>query len=336
MAGLKTKFGARSTAVEVTEGIDLTGKVVIITGANVGIGKETARVLALRGADVVLAVRSVEGGEKVKVEIEEEERKRNEGGREGEGERGVKCGSVRVLPLDLSSFASVREFVGKFEALELPLHVLINNAGVMETPFQLTAAGHELQFATNHLGHFLLTQLLLPKLKASAGEGPSGECRVVNLSSLRHHNTYPQGIRFDLLDSPDGYSPLLAYGQSKLANILHAKELTRRLREEGVNVTVNAVHPGVILTNLLRHLLPEGSIKRTFFMAAYHVGIKVFFKSIPQGAATTCFVAVHPSLASVSGKYFVDCQEAEPSTFAKNEEIAQKLWDVSEKLTQEV
>ncbi|XP_010543328.1 PREDICTED: short-chain dehydrogenase TIC 32, chloroplastic-like isoform X2 [Tarenaya hassleriana] len=298
-------FGSASTAEEVTQGIDASHLTAIITGL------ETARVLAKRGAHVVIGARNVGAAEAAKREI----LKHNSSAR------------VHVLHLDLSSVSSVGSFVRDFDSLHLPLHLLINNAGIMFCPFQLSQDGIELQFATNHIGHFLLTNLLLEKMKKTAKE--SGvEGRIVNLSSIAHNFTYPHGLRFDSLNDVSRYSDKRAYGQSKLANILHALELSRRLQEEGVNITVNSVHPGLILTNLFQHtaLLMKFLKYFSFFL----------WKTIPQGAATTCYVALHPSLKGVTGKYFADCNEVTPSKLARDESLAQKLWDFSVKLINSV
>ncbi|KAK1264863.1 hypothetical protein QJS04_geneDACA011214 [Acorus gramineus] len=230
---------------------------------------------------------------------------------------------VEVLKLDLSSLKSVRAFVDEFLALDLPLNMLINNAGVMFCPYQLSEDKIELQFATNHLGHFHLTNLLLDKMKRTAKE-TGIEGRIVNLASIAHRYTYNKGIRFDKLNDNSGYSDKKAYGQSKLANILHANELSRRLQEERANITVNSVHPGVIMTNLMRH--------STHLMRLLKVFSFFIWKNVPQGAATTCFVALHPSLEGVTGKYFFDCNETHPSALAQNGELAKELWDFSNKL----
>lgn len=300
-------FGSASTAEQVTEGIDASKLTAIVTGGASGIGFETARVLVLRGAHVIIGARNLEAAK------EAQERILNE------------CSSAKVdiIRLDLSSIKSVRDFVNDFEALNLPLNILINNAGVMFCPFQLSKDGVEMQFATNHLGHFLLTNLLLDNMKETAKV--SGiEGRIVNLSSIAHVHTYDGGFRFDEINSENGYSDKKAYGQSKLANILHAKELSRRLKEEGVNITVNSVHPGLIMTNLMRHSLTL--MKFLNFLTAF------LWKTVPQGAATTCYVALHPSLKGETGKYFLDCNEMQPSALARDEELAKKLWDFSNKL----
>ncbi|KAK9927176.1 hypothetical protein M0R45_024375 [Rubus argutus] len=301
-------FSSTSTAEEVTQGIDATGLTVIVTGASSGIGTETTRVLALRGAHVVMAVRNKDAGTTVKEAILKE----------------IPDAKIDVMELDLSSLASVRKFAADYIALGLPLNILINNAGVMASPFKLSQDNIELQFATNHLGHFLLTDLLLETMKSTSRES-NIEGRIVNLSSLGHQYSYREGILFDAINDESRYSKYYAYGQSKLANILHAKELNRRLKEEGVEITANAVHPGAILTNLMRY--------DNFLHYVMKVLRAFIAKSIPQGAATTCFVALHPQVKGVSGEYFVDCNVAKPSSQAKDAELATKLWDFSLTLT---
>lgn len=301
-------FSANSTAEEVSHGIDGADLTAIVTGASSGIGIETARVLALRGVHVVMAVRNMDAGKNVKETIIKE----------------IPSAKIEVMDLDLSSMASVRKFASEYISSGLPLNLLINNAGVMAPPFTLSKDNIELQFATNHLGHFLLTNLLLESMKNTAHESNT-EGRIVNLSSEGHRFSYSEGIRFDKINDEPGYSTIYAYGQSKLANILHAKELTRRLKEEGVNITANALHPGAILTNLLRH---HGIIN--VFANIFN---KLVLKSIPQGAATTCYVALHPQIKGVSGEYFVDNNIAKPSSHAIDAELAKKLWDFSLELT---
>ncbi|XP_059667799.1 short-chain dehydrogenase TIC 32 B, chloroplastic-like [Cornus florida] len=300
-------FGSASTAEQVTDGIDATNLTAIITGGASGIGLETARVLALRKAHVVIAARNIDAANEAKHLI----LKDNETAR------------VDVLKLDLCSMKSIRAFADKFHALNLPLNVLINNAGVMFCPYQLSEDGIEMQFATNHLGHFLLTNLLLDKMKGTA-KATGIEGRIVNLSSIAHLHTYEGGISFDKINDQRSYSDKKAYGQSKLANILHANELSRRLQEEGANITVNSVHPGLIMTNLMRH--------SALLMRVLKVFTCPMWKNVPQGAATTCYVALHPKLKGVTGKYFLDCNEYTPSKLATDEVLAKKLWDFSNKL----
>ncbi|XP_061341425.1 short-chain dehydrogenase TIC 32 B, chloroplastic-like isoform X1 [Gastrolobium bilobum] len=303
----RSGFGSASTAEQVTEGIDASNLTAIVTGGASGIGLETARVLALRKAHVIIAARNMVSAKKAKEQILQE----NESAK------------VDIMKLDLCSVKSVRSFVDNFIALDLPLNILINNAGVMFCPFKLSEDGIELQFATNHLGHFLLTNLLLDKMKRTA-KATGIEGRIINLSSIAHNFTYRKGIRFDKINDQTGYFNKKAYGQSKLANILHANELSRRLQEEGVNITANSVHPGVIMTPLMRH--------SSYLMHLLKIFTFYIWKNIPQGAATTCYVALHPNVEGVTGKYFVDCNEFKPSAFASNKQLGKKLWDFSNNL----
>ncbi|CAI0417264.1 unnamed protein product [Linum tenue] len=206
-------FSARSTAEEVTEGIDAAGLTAIVTGATSGIGVDTTRVLALRGAHVVMAVRNVEAGKKLKESILKE----------------IPSAKIDVMQLELSSMASVRKFATEYIDSCLSLNILINNAGIMAPPFSLSPDGIELQFATNHVGHFLLTHLLLDTMKKTARES-NREGRIVIVSSDGHKFAYSEGIRFDKINNEAEYNCYRAYGQSKVANILHAKELARRLK----------------------------------------------------------------------------------------------------------
>ncbi|KAK9724655.1 hypothetical protein RND81_05G090100 [Saponaria officinalis] len=232
----------------------------------------------------------------------------------------IPAAKVDTMELDLSSMASVRKFVSEYKSSNRPLNLLINNAGVMATPFTLSKDNIELQFATNHLGHFLLTHLLLDSMKKTACES-GREGRIVNVSSEAHRFAYPEGIRFDKLNDPASYQSWRAYGQSKLANILHAKELTKRLKDEGVQITANSLHPGTINTNLFRY---NSFVDSVFSKLGNYV-----LKSVPQGAATTCYVALHPQVKGVSGEYFSDSNVAKPTSVAEDATLAEKLWDFS-------
>lgn len=302
-------FSASSTAEHVAAGIDGTGLTAIVTGASSGIGAETARVLALHGVHVVMAVRSVGAGKKVKEDILKE----------------TPNAKIEIMELDLSSLASVRNFAAEYNSLGLPLNLLINNAGIMAPPFTLSKDKIELQFATNHLGHFLLTNLLLDTMKRTSRESQK-EGRIVNVASEGHRFPYSEGIRFDKMNDKSSYSTISSYGQSKLANILHAKELARRLKEEGVEITANSLHPGAIATNLLRH---HGFIEGMVNWVGKYV-----LKNVQQGAATQCYVALHPQVKGVSGEYFSDSNIANPSALAKDTELAKKLWDFSLTMTE--
>jgi len=303
-------FGSASTAEEVTAGVDATNLTAIVTGATNGIGKETARVLALRGANVIIPARTLESGQKVKESLADQ----------------VPSSKLHVMEMDLSSLSSVRNFARSFNTSHKHLNILINNAGIMACPYQLSEDGIELQFATNHVGHFLLTSLLLDKMKSTASEtGVQG--RIINVSSVAHKRS--DGTCFELkkLNDKARYSPFIAYSHSKLANILHANELSRRFQEEGCDLTANSLHPGVIFTNIVRYIAGNSVLLPILSPLA-----KLVLKGVPQGAATTCYLALHPDLKNVSGKYFADCNEATPTAVARDTELAKKLWLLSEEL----
>jgi NAD(P)-dependent dehydrogenase (short-subunit alcohol dehydrogenase family) len=320
---VQTGFGAGSTIWDVVEGVDLSGRRAIVTGASSGIGIETARALAVAGAEVTLAVRDPTAGERTASEI-----------------RDTTGAAVRVGWLDLADLDSVRTFVSAWDG---PLHLLVNNAGVMALPSRrLTTRGWELQFATNHLGHFALTRGLHDALAAGAHSG--GEARVVSLSS-RGHLRSP--VVFDDLNfSKRAYDPWLAYGQSKTANILLAVEAHRRWSPEGI--TANAVHPGAIFeTNLSRHMSPD-VLERVWTQVRERQAQSGGFglKTREQGAATSVLVATSPQLNAIGGRYFEDCNEAHilppvfpPETasgvapYALDPDNAVRLWELSEHMT---
>ncbi|KAJ1274817.1 hypothetical protein BS78_05G089500 [Paspalum vaginatum] len=305
-------FGAASTAEEVTAGVDATSLTAIVTGATNGIGKETARVLALRGAQVIIPARTLESGLKVKESLAEQ----------------VPSAKLHVMEMDLSSLSSVRDFARSFDASHEHLNILVNNAGIMACPYQLSKDGVELQFATNHVGHFLLTNLLLDKMKSTAREtGVQG--RIINVSSIAHKRSDGTCFELNKLNDKARYQPFIAYAHSKLANILHANELSRRFQEEGCNLTANSLHPGVIFTNIIRYVAANRALVSVVSPVA-----NLFLKSVPQGAATTCYLALHPSLKDVSGKYFADCNEATPTAVARDSELAKRLWSFSEELVE--
>ncbi|KAK9076636.1 hypothetical protein SSX86_004970 [Deinandra increscens subsp. villosa] len=303
-------YGSKSTAEQVvTDNCpDLDSCTAIITGATSGIGAETARVLARRGARLVIPARSLKTAEETKNRIVSE----------------FRDARITVMRLDLSSLNSVRRFVSDFEALDLPLNLLINNAGKFSYDYGISEDGIEMTFATNYLGHFLLTKLLMKKMVATAKTtGIQG--RIVNVSSGIH--TWFSG---DLIRSlgqitrdKSRYDATRAYAISKLANVLHTKELACRLQMMEANVTVNCVHPGIVRTGLTRDR--EGFITDLVFFLT-----SKFLKTIPQAAATTCYVATHPKLRNVSGKYFADCNEASNSEIGCNLKEAARLWSFSE------
>lgn len=301
---ITTPFSAETTAAEVLADVDLTGRRAIVTGGASGIGVETARALAGAGAEVTLAVRDLAAGERTAADIV---------GTTGNDR-------VRVAPLDLADQASVAAFVAEWAG---PLHMLINNAGVMASPLVRTPQGWEMQFATNHLGHFALATGLHRALAAA------GTARVVSVSSSAHHRS--PVVFDDIHFERRPYDPWSAYGQSKTANVLFAVEATRRWAEDGI--TVNALMPGGIRTNLQRHVSEE-DLER---LRAAAGGASVW-KTPQQGAATSVLVAASPLLDGVGGRYFEDCNEAVVGVlsarngvaeYALDPEAAARLWQVS-------
>ena len=287
-------FGYGSTAEQVTEGLSLEGKTILVTGCNSGLGQEALRVLALRGARVVGTARTLDKAKAACAAVK---------------------GKTVPLACELSDPASVRACVEAVKREALRLDAILCNAGIMALPKLAQAYGVELQLFTNHIGHFMLVTGLLDQLAADG--------RVVMLSSGAHTMAPKEGIQFDNLSGEKGYQAWRAYGQSKMANLLFAKELARRFA--GTRKTANAVHPGVIKTNLGRHMNPVAS----FLFGT--VGPLVL-KSVPQGAATEVYVAVHPAVATTSGAYFADCNVARPRPDADDPALAARLWEVSEKI----
>ena len=299
MTRIRTSFGFRSTAAEVAKGIDLSGRRVIVTGGASGIGVETARALAGIGAEVTLAVRDTDAGARVAADIT--------------ATTGSKA--IHVAKLDLTDRASITAFVAAWDG---PLHVLINNAGIMACPEQRTAEGWELQFATNHLGHFALAVGLHDALAAD------GNARIVAVSSGAH--MLSPVIFDDLHFVFRRYDPWLAYGQSKTANMLFAVGATARWAKDGI--TANALNPGAIATNLQRHI--GGKL----------VTPPELQKTREQGAATSVLLAISPLLEGVGGRYFSDCNEVERVThrpadysgvapYALDPANAERLWEES-------
>ncbi|GAA6073766.1 retinol dehydrogenase 14a [Tachysurus ichikawai] len=274
-------------------------KTVIVTGANSGIGKATAAELLRREARVIIACRSVERGDRAAQEIRQLQ---------------PDTGQLLVRPLDLACMSSVRSFCLQINKEEPRLDVLINNAGVYQCPYSRTEDGFEMQFGVNHLGHFLLTHLLLDLLKRSA---PS---RVVVVSS----KLYKRGeINFDDLNSEHCYDAAAAYARSKLANLLFTLELSRRLEDTGV--TVNALTPGIVRTNLGRHVHVPLLAKPLVSLASW-----ALLRSPEEGAKTSVYLACSPDVEGVRGKCFADCQEMKLLPKATDEDVAKKLWDISE------
>jgi len=314
---ITTPFTAASTAEDVARGIDLAGLRAVVTGASSGIGAETARVLVSAGAEVTLAVRNTEAGEAVADRIAPP----------------TGTGSVRVRSLDLADQGTIADFVAAWSG---PLHLLINNAGVITSDLERTPQGWELQFATNHLGHFSLAVGLRSALALGAADRDGA--RVIALSSTAHMRA---GIDFDDLQfERRHYDPQIAYAQSKTANSLFAVEATRRWAGDGI--VANAVNPGGVATGLQRSFSPQ---QRKSLDDAEAAGI-FRYKSIAQGAATTLVAAVSPEFAHTGGHYLDDGQEAytvpndasladDPhgvKEWALDLELAERLWTVSSAL----
>jgi NAD(P)-dependent dehydrogenase (short-subunit alcohol dehydrogenase family) len=302
---ITTPFDAESTAAQVISGIDLTGRRTVVTGGASGIGVETARVLASAGAEVTLAVRNLEAGERTAAEITDS------------------TGNKRVLvaPLDLADQGSVAAFVAAWDG---PLHILVNNAGVMASPLMRTPEGWEMQFATNHLGHFALATGLHDAMALAGG------ARIVSVSSSAHHRSPVvfEDIHFERRE----YEPWSAYGQSKTANVLFAVEATKQWASDGI--TANALMPGGIRTNLQRYV-SEDELDR---LRAAAGATTARWKTPEQGAATSILVATSPLLDGIGGRYFEDCNEAEVgklsarngvAAYALDPEAAARLWQVS-------
>ena len=281
--------------------VDISGKTVLITGGNSGIGKYTAIGLAQRGARVVFTSRNVRKGDVAQAEIRELTKGRH----------------IDSLELDLASFKSIERFVTEFQAKYERLDILVLNAGVVLDQRSETKQGFETTFGTNHLGHFYLTQLLRDQLVASA------PARVVVVASDAH-KAAREGLDFDDLMSTKSYATMKVYGRSKLANILFSNELARQL--EGTGVTSNALHPGVVRSGFGQDG-DLGAIGRVFLTLA-----SAFMIGPERGARTSVYVASHPELEGRTGGYYAKCREAKRTGAAQDEAAAKKLWKISEEL----
>jgi NAD(P)-dependent dehydrogenase (short-subunit alcohol dehydrogenase family) len=305
MSRILTPFYAESTSNDVLDGVDLTGRRAIVTGAASGIGAETARALTAAGAHVTIAVRNLAAGRQAAEQIVEQT------GRD----------TVAVAPLELTDLSSIDAFVGGWDG---PLHILVNNAGIMALPeLHRTEQGWELQFATNHLGHFRLAFGLHQALTAA------GDARVVSVSSNAHRRS--PVVFDDIHFRHRPYDPWSAYGQSKTANVLFAVEAAKRWAADGI--VANALNPGGIRTGLQRHqeanITPE--IQAIFDNYPW--------RNVEQGAATSVLLAASPLIAGVTGRYFEDCNEAVVTTdpeavqgvrpHALDPDDAARLWQVS-------
>lgn len=294
----KSNYGFATTADQVAKGIDLSGKTVLITGCNSGLGYESMKTMAAQGAHVIGTARTKEKAAKACDSVD---------------------GKTTPLVCELTDFDSIVNCANAVNELDKPIDILMCNAGIMALPKLEQVYGLEKQFVVNHLGHYILTRRLLGQVEA-AKEG-----RIVVLSSLAYKNAPPQGINFDDLSFKNTkYRPFTAYGQSKLANALFSLELSRRYA--GTSVTSNSIHPGVVGTNLGRYI--SGKMRKP--------GDKLpkNFKTAAQGASTQVYVAVEPKLKGITGYYFEDCNPVQPETSQMEDlDLAKKLWDVSEELT---
>lgn len=295
----RSDYGFATTCDEVTAGSDLSGMTVLITGCNSGLGYESMRTLAAHGAHVIGTGRTLEKAQ-------------------------VACDSVtgKTTPLvcELTDFPSIVACADAVAAMDVPLDVLMCNAGIMALPKLEQVNGLEKQFVVNHLGHYILTRRLLGQVEAA----PAG--RIVMLSSEGYRLAPPEGIQFDNLSGEKGYKAFKAYGQTKLANALFSRELARRYAD--TPLTSNAVHPGLVATNLARYFMtqprdPDEPLRKGF-------------KTADQGASTQVYCAIDANLDGVSGFYFEDCNPVEPDgPHMHDDALALKLWDVSEELTAE-
>ena len=309
---LTSPFRHDSTAIEVVTGVDLRGRTAIVTGAYSGIGLETARALLLGGASVTLAVRDRERGLRTAADLAAST------GRD----------RVSVGRLDLAHLTSIRRFASEWLESHDRLDILVNNAGLMACPLRRTGRGWELQFATNHVGHAALTQLLLPALRTAE------HARVVQLSSIGHRLSAVEfdDVHFERRD----YDKWRAYGQSKTANALFAVGLQQQHGGDGIDSF--AVHPGAIMTRLQRHLPDDELAALGWSDATRREGLG--FKTPSQGAATSVWAATAPELSGRGGRYLEDCAEAEPAVpgerargvaaHATDPEAAERLWALTE------
>lgn len=277
----------------------MRGRTVLLTGATSGIGAATALELARRDADLILVCRNRERGEATAQAVK----------------AGGGSGSVEILLCDLAKLEDVRRVAADILASERPLHVLLNNAAVVNLERRLTADGIEESFAVNHLAPFLLTNLVLPRLRQST------PARVVTVASDAHK--FVTGINFEDLGFEHGYGWMKSYGQSKLANIMFAYELDRRL--QGSGVTSNCLHPGAVATGL--------GMNNGWWARGLIRLLRPFFKTSERGAETSVFLASSPTVEGVSGKYFSNCRELKSAQSSYDRDAVQRLWNLSVEMT---
>jgi len=274
----------------------MQGKRIAITGPTAGIGRETALELARRGAELILFCRNPEKGAALAAEIADTGAPR-----------------AQVITMDMASLASVREAGAEFLALDLPLDVLVNNAGVVNTSRRETTDGYEEMLAVNHFAPFLFTGLLLPAIQPVSG------ARIVNVASDAH--AFVRSMNFDDMQAQKNFKTFREYGRSKLANMLFTLSLSQRLTSS--SVTVNCLHPGAVSTSL-------GTQNKGLFSAVLPLLLKPFFRSPERGAETSIYLCCDDSVASVTGRYFANCKQVRAKPWATDEVAAQRLWDYTE------
>jgi NAD(P)-dependent dehydrogenase (short-subunit alcohol dehydrogenase family) len=299
-----SEFNRRHSAEQVSDGVDLSGRHALVTGANTGIGRETARVLALRGASVTMACRDLEKAKRARDEIV------------AQSGSTIPAERLDVGELDLASLASVRNFGARFLESGRPLHLLVNNAGVMLPSRRQTADGFEAHFGINHLGHFLLTHQLLGVLEASA------PARVICVASDALAAASLDDQFADLNWESRRFSGFRSYGDSKLMNVMFAAELTRRMK--GAGVVANALHPGIVKTELGRD--------QPWYFSLVAVFMLPILKSPERGASTTVYAATSPRYSDRGGLYFADNAEKSIPKLARDPQACARLWEISEEL----
>jgi len=296
------RYNRWTTAEQVSEGIDLTGRNALITGANTGIGMETARVLALRGAHVTMACRNLEKAEQARRSIVNSAAAR------------IDESQLDLLELDLNSLAKTRASAQEFKSRGRPLHLLVNNAGIMIPMERRTEDGFEAHLGINHLAHFLFTNLILDALRAA------GRARVVIVSSLAMSGATLTPALRDLNWEQRKFRGFASYGDSKLMNLMFARELQRRYAQHGI--VANALHPGIIPTELARDQNLGGMMLGILALP--------FMRSVPRGAATSVYVATSPDYGLRGGLYFSDCREQKPPhKLALDDTVCREFWQRS-------
>ncbi|CAI5453293.1 unnamed protein product [Caenorhabditis angaria] len=286
-----------------SENVSAKNLVAVVTGANVGIGFEVAKELNLRKAKVYMLCRSEKNAQSAIIQL---------------AKNGCDSSNLHFIQCDFTSFASVKKAAEQLLQLENHIDVLINNAGVLMTNYELSEDGFEKTWQTNHLGPFLLTELLLPVIQKSANGG-----RIVNVSARLHRTI--SSLDYERIDERNHFNKWILYRESKMANILHTRQLSHRLHSTGSSVVANSVHPGVVNSDFMRNTwwAAPGLIIITRCLANF------FLKSSRDGAQTVLYVALSKEVEGISGKYFADCELAKESEFASNDQASEELYNYS-------